>query len=268
MDECKFVIPREILRVAFLDTQQSQNWRRQAPISLDEEIKNKVIRPRVFVDANLVGGDTVLVPLEGLTPTYMDSYTLMYEIPAELLSNRTIISALSISYQPYAASYNSSGLNMGAVNPVGMNDVLSAAQRVMDSVSNVPPISNANVDLVGHNTIVIRDQIRVTNAYQLRCIVANEENLNNINPRSYLNFSNLCVLAVKSYIYNTLIIRIDQAYLQSGQELGSFKNYVESLSDAEQNYQTYLREIWAKTAFTNDTVNYDRFIKLQVNPGI
>ena len=29
-----------------------------------------------------------------------------------------------------------------------------------------------------------------------------------------------------------------------------------------------LREVWQKTAFMNDTASFDRFVKLQISPGI
>jgi len=265
VSELKYRIPQEVLRVAFQD--QNQNWR-QAPISIDEQIMLKVIRPRVIVDCNLVGGQTVIVSLEGLTPNYIDRSTLIFEIPADRLMFRTLISVLSIGYLPFAGGFNNMGMGMGSIVPSSMNDVMAAGQRAGDSMSNMPIVSNASVELVGYNTIVIRDQQRVTNAYQLRCVVANEENLNNINPRSHLNFAKLVELAVKSYIYNKLIIAMDTAYLHSGQELGAMRTYVEGLADSEQMYQDYLKEVIQAVSFMNDSYNYDRFIKLQICPGI
>ena len=265
LDELKYTIPMEILREAFKD--DLQNWR-QAPVSLDERILTKVIRPRVLVDANLVGGITTIVPLDGLTPTYVDMYTLIYNIPADRISYRDIIAVLAVGYLPYGLAYNGLDNGIGSTNPSSMNDVSSGARRVGDAMSTIPLVSNALVELIGYNTILIRDQQRVTATYQLRCILGNDENLNNINPRSYHNFCKLCELAVKAYIYNTLLIKIDTAYLTGGQELGSFKSYVESLSDANENYRTYLTEVWRSTASCNDTVRYDRLIKMQISPGI
>lgn len=265
VDEVKFTIPIEVLRVAFQD--DVPNWRAMPP-SLDEQIMNKLVRPRVIQDLNLVGGQVIIVSLEGLVAKYIDTYTVVFEIPAERLNNRTLMSVLSVGYLPIAMTYNSMNHGIGTVNPQSMNDVMSAGQRVMDSYSNIPAISNATADIIGYNTILIRDQLRVTNTYQLRCRVANEDSLNNINPRSYRALSKLCVLAVKSYIYNKLIIKIDQAYLTGGQELGQFKTYVEGLADYEEMYQTYLKEVMEKVCFMNDSNNYTRFIALQINPAL
>jgi hypothetical protein len=265
LDEIKYTIPQQILGVAFRD--DLYNWR-QAPISLDQQILNKVIKPRVMIDANLVGGAMAIISLEGLPAKYIDTYSVIFEIPMDRTGGREIVSVLSIGYLPQMTAFNTAGNGMGTVNPNSMSDLMSAGQRVMDSHSNVPTISNATCDLIGFNTMLIRDQMRVTAAYQIRCILANEANLNNINPRSYLAFTKLCTLAVKSYMYNRMLIAIDQAYLQGGQELGSFRTYIESLADSEEMYQTHLREVWQKTAFMNDVPSYNRYIKMQLSPGI
>ncbi len=265
LDEIKFTIPMQVLRVAFQEEQYS--WRRM-PISMDEQILNRVLRPRVLVDCNLVGGITVNIPLDGITPAYIDNYSSVYEVPKDLTQNRSIVSVLSVGYMPYAAAFNTAGLGYGNVAPTSMNDITSAAQRVADSLSGVPPVSNAHVSLIGENTVLLRDQFRVTSAYILRCILSNDENMNNISTRSWHAFAKLCQLAVKSFIYNTMLVKMDQAYLQGGQELGAFKSYVETLSDSEEMYQTHLREVWQVTAFVNDTYAYDRFLKLQINPGL
>lgn len=228
----------------------------------------KIIKPRVLVDANLVGGQMAIIPLEGLPAKYMDTYSVVFEIPMDRTAGREIVSVLSIGYLPQVNSFNGMGNGIGTINPNSMSDLMSAAQRVADSHSNIPVISNATCDLVGFNTVLVRDQIRVTSAYQIRCMLANELNLNNINPRSYLAFSKLCILAVKAYIYTRLIIAMDQAYLSGGQELGAMRTYVESLADSNEMYETHLREVWQKTAFMNDVPSFDRFIKLQISPGI
>ncbi len=263
LDNIKFTIPIQVLNEAFKD---NNDWRR-APISLDERIM-QLIRSRVMVDCNLVGGQTAIIPLDGLSPDYADNNALVYHIPKERTQNRSIFSVLSVNYTQRAIGANSLGTGFGNIASTSMSDVTNAAQRVGDAMSGIPPISSGNVTLIGENTILIRDQFRVTAIYSLRCLLANDEQLGNISPRSYLHFADLCILAVKSYIYNTLLIKMDQAFLQGGQELGAMKSYVESLSDAEEMYKTYLNEVWRPTAFMNDTHSHTRLIKLQINSAL
>lgn len=263
VDSCKYRIPIEVLKIAFND--EVQNWR-QAPISLDEMIMNKVIRPRVLTDANIVGGETILVSLAGVQGRTLDQYSIIYEIPAELIMYRSLMSVLSVGYlRGMGNGYNGyAGTNF---NQSG-NDLLGAAKKVGDSMASIPNVSTAKADIIGYNTIRIHDQAGILGLYELRCVVANEENLNNISPRSYLAFSELVVLAVKSYIYNTLIVKLDSAYLAGGQELGSIKSIIEGYSDEEENYNTYLENKWRPTAFMNNTKDHERFIRLQINSAL
>jgi hypothetical protein len=263
--EIKFTIPREILEAAFRSNNGS--WR-ESTIGLDEKILSKVIRPRVLVDCDNVGGRMVMIPVSGLTPLEADQSMVVYTIPKELTGNRSIISALSMTYLPYASGYGGAGINYSVFNSYGVNSVMTAAQHVSDAVSDIPFISTGYVELIGENTVYFRDVFRAGAAYFLRCILGNEENLNNISPRSYYNFAKLCEYAIKSYIYTKLIILVDKAFLQGGQELGSFKNVLDSMADSEELYGTYLQEVWRKVAFMNDTESYTRFIKSQFNTGI
>lgn len=264
INDIQFSIPQEILKIAFQDT---NNWR-QAPVSIDEMIMMKVLRHRVLIDANLVGGEMTLIPLNDIQPIYLDTYSTVYGIPLTKTLYKKIISVLSVSYMPNIYSNSNMGNGVGMVQPANMNDVSSAAQRLVNSHSNMPPISTAYIELVGENTVLIRNEMRIPQAYILRCILANDDNLNNIHIRSFPNFSKLCQLAVKSYIYNTLIIKIGSVYLQGGQELGYIKDYIDTLSDSEEMYNTYLNEVWRPTAFMNDTHSYTRFLKMMTNPGI
>lgn len=265
MDHIKQTIPTEVLQVALRD--DLHNWRK-APASLDTLIMEKVIKPRVMVDANLVGGTQAIIALDGLTPVRPDNFSVIYEVPLDRTSNREIMSVLSVGYLPFAMSFGFGGISQPIAAPSSMNDLGATAQRVMDSASSIPMVSSAQVDLIGYNTVLIRDQQRMTATYTLRCMMSNDEKLNNIHPRSYLAFAELCELAVKAYIYNKLIIKIDQAFLSGGQELGAMKNYIEGLSDSQAMYRTHLREVWQATAYMNDRTSHERFIRLQISPGL
>lgn len=266
LSELRYRIPEQVLQLAFRD--ELVNYRR-APISLEEQILLKVIRPRVLMDIDIVGGQAVIIPLENIQPRYIDTYTMVYHIPKEATQYRSIMSVLSVGYMPYASAYNSMAGGIGVTSPCQMSDTLSAAQRVADSYGNIPVISNASAEIIGENTVLIRDQARITNSYQLRCVLGNEEHLNNLQPRLYLIFCKAVELAVKSYIYNTLLIKIDQAYLVGGQELGAVKEVVMSYSDAESMYGEYLvQQVQKAFFFNNNLLGHQRFIRLQISPSL
>lgn len=265
LDTIKFSVPPEVLRVVFKD--DISNWR-QAPVSIDTMIMNKVIKPRVLVDADLVGGTQVIIPLDGLTPTYMDQYTFLYTIPLERTNGREIVSVLSVGYMPYFGNLGFNGINSSLPMTGSGNDFAQAGQQLMDSHSTMPSVSTASAELVDYNRVLVRDSQRITGMYTLRCMIANADNLSNISPRSYPAFAKLCLLAVKAYIYNNMFIRMDQAYLSGGQELGAFKNYVDGLADSEEQYNTFIRETWQSVAFHNDQASLERFVRSQISIGL
>lgn len=268
LQRIRFSIPEEVLFETFKPTRYSFiNGREQAPISIEEQILLQVIRPRVLLDANLVGGLTTYVPLDGIPWELIDRYTQVFNIPKDKTMNRSILSVLSLSYMPFR-TLNSYGPGMGGLDINSFNEPAVVAQRVGDSVSSVANTSTARVELIAENTVMVISNLRLTQGYALRCVLANDEELNNINPASFVEFANLCVWAVKSYIYLKLSFKIDRAFLTGGQELGAMKSYVESIADSEQNYLTFLEEVWGKVAFMNNQEDYSKLIRMSIHPGL
>lgn len=266
VEEIKYRIPFNILTAAF-NVPSEDGWR-AAPVSLDELILSKVIRPRVITDTNLVGGETVMVALEGLMPSYVDNYTRVVIIPGDRINHRNIMSVLSAHYLPYGYSFNNINAPAAVAGYGSVNDVTNAAHRVMNSFSSLPPLSSAMCQLVGNNTVLLRDNLYITNIYSIRCVIANDENLENINPRSWHIFCRLCELAVKSYIYNVLVLKMGSAYLLGGQELGTFKDIVDEYRECEELYQVFLREKIQKVNFMNSTDSYSKHIRLMMNSAL
>ena len=268
LDEIKFAIPSQILEEAFKDNRMPgwNYWQARGVYkSLDERILEKVIKPKVMVDVDIKGGQTVMLPLNTITPEIFDFMTYVFNIPLELTQNRNIISVQSVSYMPPGyLSY----LNSGSMNKCNSSDLAVAGRRMLDSYANLPLVSNANLELYGNNVVAIKLTSPTTQSFMLRCMVGNDEYLNNIQMRSWMVFSELCVLAVKAYIYNTLRIRTDEGYLHGGMELGAFKEIVMEYSDSRELYNTFLKEKWSPTAFMNDRTQYSKFIRTQLNPGI
>lgn len=262
LDEVKYRIPALVLQQTF--TQKTLSWR-TSPVSVDEQIMNLVIRSRVLVDSNIVGGTEVIVPLSNINPEYIDQYTLVYHVPKSLIQGRSILSVKSIGYDGNVGLYvgNTSGSMAGQMGSQGrFKDSVAAAMAVGQSYSAAPMTSNANVQLIGDNVVMVKgyNQTQINNA--LRCMVTDDVNMNHLQVRSIPDFCKLVELAVKSYIYNTLIINMGNALLSGGQELGVFKTIVDGYADSEQMYQDFLKQTWQAVAFMNDEQQFGRYIKL------
>lgn len=274
VNEIQNKIPNEILMAGMNIDEQETTINLS---SLGDKILRKVIRKRVMLDANIVGGIETTIPLNNLDPSFTEYFYTVYSIPGEVTNNKEIISALSISFMPangyfgqVGGMYGGSGFNnnssMGGGNP--FNAVMNVADRIGDAASSTGVMSNAHLEIVAYNTILVYAHFRNLANFGLRVILENDSNLNNIQPRSYKNFSILCTLAVKAYIYNKLIIALNNGYLSGGQDLGVFRAKVESFESAEDDYNTFLREVWTPTAYMNDTTRYNRFLGSMIAPDL
>lgn len=266
IDEMHFRIPPQILQLVFI--KKDQSWRQSQFASIDDQILNNVVRARVLVDCNLVGGSQAYIPLSGLEQIRRDDYTVIIHIPKTRTGGRTINSVLHLSYYPvnalgagHAAGY---GGSFGMYQSVENTSSMSVAQSMFAAHDKIPLTSTSSVTLVAENTICIRDSVALNPDAFLRCILSDDAELSHIQLRSYPAFVKLVEYAVKSYIYKEMIVAMDQMQLMAGQQLGVVKEIVQSYSDAEQNYQDYLRDTWEAVAFMNDDIGMDRFVGLLI----
>ncbi len=266
IQDVKYAIPREILRMAYLEDRVGQYV--PAPTSLESAIRDKTILPRVVVDTDIVGGQTIIIDLGGLTPKIIDDHNFIFEIPSERTDNRTIISVLAVNYfrseNIPAGNYN----NAPGISPMAGSELSTSAQRAMNSRGSIPLVSTAECIVVGHNVIMIRNHLRTAAMTQLRCRVENDQNLANLPITVAPIFSKLCTFAVKAFVYNELIIKLDRGRIDRGHELGSIKNIIDGYSDSEENYRTCRDEEWGAVATMCDTNVYHDLLKMSINPGI
>lgn len=243
--------------------------------SLDDKILRKVLKKRVLVDCNIVGGVETIIPLNQIQPSFSELFYTVYNVPPDLVMNREIVSALSLAYMPgsgytgFAAGYNgTNGANAGMSFTDSYNPIMNVADRIGNSASNSGVLSNAHIEIVSYNSLLVYANFRTLANFGCRVVLANDTEMNNISPRSYKNFSLLCVLGVKAYLYNKLIVAINSGYLASGQDLGMFKSILESYSDAEEQYRTYLKEVWGPTAYMCDNTRFNRFLGGLISPDL
>lgn len=233
--------------------------------SIDDKLMTKVLRKRVLMDTNLVGGMEMIIPLNTTPPMHSEDHLTVYRIDKELTMGREIVSALGLAPITLRTGFGSYG---HVSNASGINALDSVTDRVGDSFSPSGNIHNAHLELIGPNTILVKLNYISLSSLGVRVVVENESNMNNIQPRSWKDLSYLCVLATKAYLYNKLIIPVNSGLLVSGQDLGIFKSILESYDGAEEEYRIYLQEVWSKVAFMNDTGRYNRFLGSMIAPDL
>ena len=249
--DVKFAIPPEILVIAFSEQDRTLN----NMINLDDRMLSSVIRPRVLVDCNIVGGIETRIDLNKCVVNWLSNREFVVEVPKELSNNRSIITVLSlVSNVIYSRTtrYNDTP------------DIVSVGMDLMNNLGSETVVQTSRMEMLSDNVILISDpSIHIINGI-LRCIVENSPNMENIHPRSYNAFSKLVILAVKSYIYNTLVVKLDKGYIYGGHELGIIKDIIDNYSTAEEDYQEYLTTVWNKVAFINDSEKMNRFIRMNI----
>ena len=244
--EVMFNIPREILNATFSNNSNS---------SLESKIISSVIRARVLVDCDLVGGTDIMIPIKKTEMRYDGLDGFVFYVPKKLTNNRTIFSAQSI--MTTSTAYGE-GISQDAV----MNPVDNALNNMANSFRTYNVQVSTALEIIGENTIMCNAGIVYKNNLMLKATVGNDTvALSNINARSHLYFAQMCVLAVKAEIYNRLVVKMGEEYIRNGHALGVFKDQVDNYESANAEYMEFRSTTWASVAFMNDRHTYDAHIR-------
>lgn len=249
LSEVGYAIPLEIIQLAFRENTPRLN----KTISLDEMIMNKVIRPRVLTDCNLVGGIQAIIKLDRCTIEYGINNEAIVTIPKTLTNNKKLLSVLGL--------VSNITQNVGGAVNASSGAYMSAASNVVNALNDLNLIQTSRVELIGDNKVLIEEYSMQFVNGAIRCMVENSSNLTNISPRSIPKFTKMVTYAVKAYIYNIMRVRMGKGYIYNGHELGVIKDIIDEYSDSNELYMEYLEKTWKEVAFMNDSMSYDRFIK-------
>lgn len=251
LQEIHFNIPPEVLQITFMEYGYGTNQ----IISMDERILNTVIRPRVLLDTNLVGGVMVRIPIDKCNVQEVYNREFLITVPKHLTSGRSMVSVLSLISMTGYTSILPNHVN---------SQFVTAAETMYNNMAYHNVVQTARLELVGENTVYCSEPSIFIYSAILRCVIENEINMGNLHPRNYPVFSKLCILAVQSYIYNHMKVKLDQGYVYGGHELSSVADIIDGYSDREEMYQEHLNLEYKKVAQMNDSEAQHRLIKLAV----
>lgn len=234
-------IPMELLTATFKPTVRKK--------SLDQCIIDDVIISYVRSQINIAGGKIIKIPLTmenatllappalatlGLTSTWS-----VYRIHPIIRENKPLSAVLSIviPYQYVGGTYPSSPAGNGGMG-VTLPDIACQAlnaQTFAQATTTPTPI------LLAGDLIRLDPPMMTHLDWLLIARVNYDENFTNMDVNIIPTFVELCIWAVKQYIYVQNVFAIDRTYLSGGQELGVYKQIAESYADAETQFMELLK---------------------------
>jgi hypothetical protein len=256
LTDLPYTVPVEILNIAFYENSTHVN----TIIPLEERITTQVIRQRVLQDLNIVGGVEIRIDTGQCFMQQVNYNEFTIQVPKAVTGGRSIVSVLSlVANSMMAASDTAYTIPQQTEN---------AMLKMYNNLASANVIQTSRLELIGENMVLVQDpNLSLINSV-LRCTVENNNNLENIHPRSYLDVSKLVSLAVKSFVYSRLKIKLDQGYIYGGHELGVITEIVDSYADAEELYQEFLRTKMRKILFMNNRESVNRLIKSMLSNNI
>lgn len=247
-------IPEPILKQTFITLQAHKT---RIPVTLATCIAEQIIYKKVLPDMNIVGGTTVLIPLDQCEVRHQDPYFTIYHIPREITDNRKVVNVLEMTVNGYL---HPSGM------PMSMNtsEVGRATSQLLASTKSMRYQSEGRINLIGDNTVMVEVPQHMAQHNVIRCMLEYDTGLTEISPRASLDFANLVVLCTKAHIYNANVVEMDVGYIKGGAQLGIYKDIIDSYSDALEQYYEELKVRWAKIAKLDDHETRKRLITLMV----
>ncbi len=244
-------IPVRILNEAFLkDLPYSRGNVRNLESIIHELIINGIVGP----DADTVGGREVKLDVSKLSPTLYENDGVILKIPLEMTGGCAITSVRWAAFVYNDTVTSGYGYSTGYMNNMMVTNSLGGTVASVLNASTPDPItgtSDCHVSPSGDNLVFVKCRNR-QKIYWLLVTTGYDEMFNQISPKSYQDFGELCLLATKAYIYTKLIVDLDEGKISAGSELGSFKNIIDGYSDANKSYNEYLREHMEVVFMLND----------------
>lgn len=255
-------IPRQILRVALIP----EDVQRVFPVTEEEALLSQVIRPIVLMDLSILTGQTHIIPLTLAETVQVNPYTYIYHIPNNLLHDRKINAVYDVGYIPSYNGYYPTQLNDYPRDDCTYSQVNEALQKLYDSRKHTMIPLIATTRLISSQTIMCEYTSPSPLPNIARVSLSHDADLRDISPKAYMLFGDLCFLAAKAHIHNTLLVQLDGGFIRHGAEYPTIKGIVEGYSEAANEYRELLNTKWRNVAALVDRNRHANHIRSMI-PG-
>lgn len=264
LSRIRMAIPSKILDIAFYN--HSMNEMLGEMISIDQNIRDLIIRDRVMVVINSINGEMKDVPLHSckiLSGSLLKGY--LYQIPKSQTEGRNVISIQNVTLKQMGSAFTGASNYSNVVSGNDMSTLVASSLRK----SSIPPRYSFTDFIYRNNNIVFLPTAISMFPIEahFRCILENDANMTNLAREAQVAFGKLCVLACKGYIYNELLPKLDQGYIEGGAEIGVIKEMIDSYSDANEQFDEFLESTWYITSLYGDQTQRRRATRLMIGGG-
>ena len=237
--QARYHIPSRILDMVFkVDLRYGPNF-----YNVDSAIIDKVLRPRILTDFNLLSNNTIVIPFSKLKILEHVGDMVVVEVPLSVSNGRKLISANSVVNTDTSV----------ALEPQTM--------MLNNTAKYGAPLSSSRLTLLTHSVVRIEgigdSDISDLN---LKCMLEYDEQLSEIQPRSFPDLVPFMLAAIKAYIYIELVLDIDEAVIRYGHDVPAVKNIVDKYEDANEDYMALLPKV-EKILFINDQPSMSNYVK-------
>lgn len=262
-------IPPPILREAFLPqrydpTRKTRRYDNVLVQSIDDQIRTRIIDGFIALDLDTFAGTEDLILLSLATREAYDPWNVIYRFDSRVLGGRTINKVHEVLYGIQSGFGTG---NYGPLHPQS-SKFANVTKEIAMATSGSPNTGTAYVELIGPNTILVNDVNALTGYASVRCTLSYDKAFNEIKPVYRRDFSELAVAAAKAYIYNQLVIDIDEGVIRSGKTVGRFREILDQYSDATQIYNDLIDGKMRKIVLMNDTEAMRGIMKLQLGSKV
>jgi len=258
LNSIKNEIPESLISEFTIASRYGRNpW---SAVDEDAVLIAEVFERRLMPDLNVEYARTLEIPLQECMVEKVSEMDYVVTVPPKATGGYKILTVLGIN----TANIYPNGIYADTATVAG-SSILAAAQKLANSNQSVSLNYNARCEMISPNAFRIRRMSYLPPGTYAEVLIEHDSNLNSLNMTAAAYFKKLAVLATKAAIYNKLKIRVNQAKLDGGSELGAFSEFLDSYADANELYLEELKKA-SKIGWLSDLkLKYDLYSSVSSN---
>ena len=257
-----FEIPPQIIDVGF------RRLRDEKHLTNDAIIMQTIIEDIVLAKCNLYAGKPKKLVLYNQYQKTIEDNTLIvamggncgiYQIPPTARENRPITAVYDIAYPTTMALYGTFPNEISAGRSVAnsIDEALSSFTGTPVNITPTPMLIDGDTGVIS-----IMPPAALPVDWILSCALGYDAQFSNISPNMVEPLKKMVEHATKYFIYNELIITINQGFLQGGLNLESIRTIIESYVDSNEKLDESLNKFKSAALFSPE--NFRAMLSLMI----